>query len=46
MKYIDRNRSIITGKNNIEQLYEFKSFPVFIGCVDHSQKSDLTADMI
>lgn len=45
MKYIDRTRSIVTGYNNLEQLYEFKSFPVFIGCTTEPEENDLFADM-
>lgn len=45
MNYIIRDESIMTGKNNLEQLYTFKDFPVFFGCVDHSPENDLKADM-
>lgn len=45
MKYIDRNSSIITGKNNIEQLYDLKSFPVFIGCTAEPENNDIFEDM-
>lgn len=45
MDYIDRKKSIITGKENLEQLYIFEDFPVFFGCVDHGPEKDLRADM-
>lgn len=46
MKYILRNKSIITGKKNLEHLYTFKNFPVFMGCVDEPDKrKDLRSDM-
>lgn len=45
MDYIERKKSVITGKENLEPLYTFKDFPVFFGCVDHEQKNDLKADM-
>jgi 2-polyprenyl-3-methyl-5-hydroxy-6-metoxy-1,4-benzoquinol methylase len=45
MKYITRDKSIITGKNNLESLYTFKNFPVFFGCVDHNPSEDIKADM-
>lgn len=45
MEYVIRNKSIITGKENLEQLYTFKDFPVFFGCVDHGPERDIKADM-
>ncbi|MFZ1720665.1 MAG: methyltransferase domain-containing protein [Candidatus Moraniibacteriota bacterium] len=45
MEYIIRNKSIITGKENLEPLYVFKDFPVFFGCVDHGPEKDIKADM-
>ncbi|MBA4317331.1 MAG: methyltransferase [Flavobacterium sp.] len=45
MKYIKRNNSVITGKKNLEQLFSFKNFPVFFGCVDSDQSADIKADM-
>lgn len=45
MEYVIRNKSVITGKGNIEQLYTFKDFPVFFGCVDHGPEKDVKADM-
>ena len=45
MKYIVRNKSIITGKENLEPLHTFKSFPVFFGCVDSPESEDVRADM-
>lgn len=43
--YIERNKSVITGKENLEHLYTIKDFPVFFGCVDTSEEDDLLADM-
>ncbi|MEO5635383.1 MAG: class I SAM-dependent methyltransferase [Candidatus Andersenbacteria bacterium] len=45
MKYITRDKSIITGEKNLEPLYTFKNFPVFFGCVDTDAKDDVRADM-
>ncbi len=45
IKYIKRNKSLITGRENLEFLHVFKSFPVFIGCTKTSQKDDILADM-
>lgn len=44
--YVDRPKSVITGKENLEHLYTFKDFPVFMGCVDTPQDEDMVADMI
>ncbi len=44
-KFIKRDMSIVTGKRNLESLYSFKDFPVFMGCVTQKQKDDLIADM-
>lgn len=44
-KYIGRNKSVITGKENLEHLYTFKDFPVFMGCVETPQEDDVVADM-
>jgi hypothetical protein len=45
MKYIIRNYSVITGNKNLEHLYTFKDFPVFIGATDQDIKKDLIADL-
>lgn len=45
VNYEDRNKSLITGKEKLKLLHEFKSFPVFIGCTEEDETSDLFADM-
>lgn len=45
MEYITRDKSVITGKSNLEALYVFKDFPVFFGCVDTPEREDIRADM-
>lgn len=46
MTYLIRNTSVITGKKNLEHLYTFKHFPVFMACItDNNTKDDLFADM-
>lgn len=45
MRYISRTTSIITGKSNLEPLYTFKDFPVFMGCADEVESKDIRADM-
>lgn len=46
MEYIERTKSLLTGKKNLEHLYTFKDFPVFMGCVDTPRDADLLADMV
>src|SRR3972149_752310 len=41
-----RKTSLVTGKTNLEHLYTFKKFPVFIGCTDSPRSKDIRADMI
>lgn len=43
--YINRNKSVITGKENLEPLPLINNFPVFPGCVDTTQDTDILADM-
>ncbi len=45
MEYIIRDKSLLTGKKNLETLHVFKDFPVFMGCTDQAESKDLKADM-
>ncbi|MBP6981895.1 methyltransferase [Candidatus Gracilibacteria bacterium] len=46
MEYRIRDNSVLTGKKNLEPLYVFKDFPVFMGCTDQmDQATDIKADM-
>ncbi len=44
-KMITRDKSVISGKKNLEPLIKIKKIPVFSGCVESSPKNDLVADM-
>jgi SAM-dependent methyltransferase len=44
-KYIDRSESMITRKKNLEELFTFKNFPVFMGCTNSAIEDDILADM-
>lgn len=44
-KFVDRSESIITKKNNLEELYTFENFPVFMGCTNLPIENDILADM-
>jgi len=46
MEDLVRKKSLLTGKENLEHLYSFKDFPVFMGCVDSPQSEDLLAEMV
>lgn len=45
MNYISRENSVLTGRKNLERLYEFQEFPVFMGCTDKAPSEDIKADM-
>jgi len=45
MKTIQRNKDVINGREDLEYLYKFDSFPVFQGCIDQSREKDLLVDM-
>ncbi len=45
MQFIERQRCAVTGSEDVEHLYTFKQFPVFMGCVKHPPSEDLYADM-
>ena len=42
---IPRNRDVILGGVDLEFLYEFKDFPVYMGCVEDDISQDLCANM-
>jgi predicted SAM-dependent methyltransferase len=43
--YIDRPKSVLTGKDNLGHLYTLKNFPVFMGCTLQGEDDDIVADM-
>ena len=45
MELIERNHCVISGNEDLELLYSFKDFPVFMGCVDHPPEEDIKAVM-
>jgi hypothetical protein len=46
IKYIERTKSLLTDEPNLEHLYTFEKFPVFVGCVETPESEDLVADMV
>lgn len=45
MDTIKRANCAITGSNDIEELWTFSNFPVFMGCVSNNISDDLLSDM-
>lgn len=45
MNYISRNNDIVFGNEDLEELYIFKNFPVFMGCTEQSSSEDILANM-
>jgi hypothetical protein len=45
MNLIERTHCVITGNDDLEQLYSFPKFPVFMGCLDQHETEDLMQDM-
>ena len=45
MNYINRNNDIVFNNNDLEDLYIFKSFPVFMGCTQQDSSKDVLSDM-
>jgi SAM-dependent methyltransferase len=45
MKYIIRDKSIITNKKNLRHLYTLKKFPAYIGVTAKKREKDILADM-
>lgn len=46
MKPILRNNCVVSDNEDLELLYSFKNFPVYMGCVnDNDKSSDLTLDL-
>ena len=45
MDMILRDRCVVTGCDDLEPLHTLKRFPVFMGCIDQSEESDIYADV-
>ena len=45
MQIIERSQCAISGEADLEPLYDFPSFPVFMGCLDQPEELDLKQDM-
>ena len=45
MKKIQRNKDVINECEDLEHLYTFDNFPVFMGCMDQPSEKDILVDM-
>jgi len=45
MNYINRNNDVVFNNTDLEDLYTFKSFPVFMGCTEQNPSDDILSDM-
>jgi len=45
MNSVQRNKDVISMQEDLEDLYRFDNFPVFMGCADHPPEEDLLFDM-
>ena len=45
MNLIERKSCAISGKNDLEHLYSFHQFPVFMGCLHQALEADIKEDM-
>jgi len=45
MNKIIRDADIVLGNNDLEDLYTFQNFPVFMGCTNDDKSTDLLSDM-
>lgn len=42
---IQKDFCVVSHKRDLEHLYTFKNFPVFMGCVGHAPEADVCAEM-
>jgi hypothetical protein len=45
MRPIERTRCTLSGNDDLEHLYSFFNYPVFMGCLDQPEADDLKQDM-
>ena len=44
MHLIERTFDVVTGDPDMEDLHSIQAFPVFMGCVDHSEEQDIRSE--
>jgi len=45
MNMIERNHCVLTGEKDLEPLFSFNNFPIFMGCTDQAEELDVKVDM-
>src|SRR5437762_3310157 len=45
MELIKRDKCVLNNSDDLELLYNFKQFPMFMGCTDKNQDTDIKIDM-
>ena len=45
MNVIERTQCAVTGSSDLDPLYNFANFPVFMGCLNQPEEKDLKQDM-
>lgn len=45
MNKIIRDADVVLGNNDLEDLYTFQNFPVFMGCTNDDESTDILSDM-
>jgi hypothetical protein len=45
MNKIIRDADVVLGNNDLEDLYTFQNFPVFMGCTSDDESTDILSDM-
>ena len=43
--HVVRDNDVVNGIDDLEHLYTFEKFPVFMGCVNHPKEDDLLENM-
>jgi len=46
MDSINRSTDLLSGDSDLEHLYTFEKFPVFMGCVEHDATQDLLEEKL
>lgn len=45
MDMIQRNKDVVLGSEDLEDIYSFKNFPIYMGCTDEDESNDVFSDM-
>ena len=45
MQTIERTFDVVTGDTNMEDLHSMQDFPIFMGCVEHTEEKDIFSEL-